>query len=253
MALFVLIEAKVSHPLAPLRLFRSRNLAISNLIAVLWAAAMFAWFFLSALYMQLVLGYGPMMVGLGFLPANLIMGAFSFSLSAKLVNRFGIQKPLAAGLALAAGGLFLFALAPADGTFWFNVLPSMLLLGVGAGMAFNPMLLASMSDVAPSESGLASGVVNTAFMMGGSLGLAVLASLAAGRTASLAAAGASMAEALTGGYHLGLRAGRPMRPGRRGAGRRRAAASARRRPPPRPIDGTAAATDWPAGWRSTAP
>ena len=173
----------------PLGLFRLRNVATANVVGVLWAAAMFAWFFLSALYLQLVLGYSPLQVGLAFLPANLIMGAFSIGLSAKLVLRFGIRLPLAVGLALAAAGLVLFARAPVDGNVSVDVLPAMILLGFGAGIAFNPVLLAAMSDVAPEESGLASGVVNTAFMMGGALGLAVLASLAASRTNTLEAAG----------------------------------------------------------------
>ena len=179
----------------------------ANGVGVLWAAAMFAWFFLSALYLQLVLGYSPLQVGLAFLPANLIMGAFSLGLSAKIVMRFGIRRPLATGLLLAGVGLALFVRAPVDGNFAVDVLPSMILLGIGAGMAFNPVLLAAMSDVAPEESGLASGVVNTAFMMGGALGLAVLASLAASRTASLRAAGGGRLEALTGGYHLAFLVG----------------------------------------------
>ncbi|WYX31010.1 MFS transporter [Achromobacter denitrificans] len=207
MALFLAIEARVAAPLMPLSLFRLRNVATANVVGVLWAAAMFAWFFVSALYMQLVLGYSPMEVGLAFLPANLIMAAFSLGLSAKLVMRFGIRAPLAVGLAMAALGLALFARAPVDGTFAADVLPGMLLLGLGAGVAFNPMLLAAMSDVEPSQSGLASGVVNTAFMMGGSLGLAVLASLAAMRSAGLTAAGASPAQALNGGYQVTFLAG----------------------------------------------
>jgi len=202
LALFLGIEARVRSPLMPLGLFRLRNLATANAVGVLWAAAMFAWFFLSALYLQLVLGYRPLQVGLAFLPANLIMGAFSLGLSAKLVMRFGFRPPLATGLLLAAVGLALFVRAPVDGSFVADVLPSMILLGFGAGMAFNPVLLAAMSDVAPEESGLASGVVNTSFMMGGALGLAVLASLAASRTDSLHAAGDAPLAALTGGYHL---------------------------------------------------
>ena len=182
LGLFLVIEARVPSPLMPLGLFRLRNVATANGVGILWAAAMFAWFFLSALYLQQVLGYSPLQVGLAFLPANLIMGAFSVGLSAKIVMRFGIRAPLAVGLLLAAVGLVLFARAPVDGSFVVDVLPSMLLLGVGAGMAFNPVLLAAMSDVEPSESGLASGVVNTSFMMGGALGLAILASLAASRT-----------------------------------------------------------------------
>jgi MFS family permease len=163
---------------------------------------MFAWFFLSALYLQLVLGYSPMEVGLAFLPANLIMGAFSLGLSAKLVMRFGIKPPLTAGMLLVAAGLALFARAPVDGSFAVDVLPAMILLGLGVGLGFNPVLLAAMSDVEQSEAGLASGVVNTAFMMGGALGLAVLASLAASRTDSLSAAGEPRLDALVGGYHL---------------------------------------------------
>ena len=207
LGVFLAIEARVSAPLVPLGLFRLRNLAISNVVGVLWAAAMFAWFFLSALYLQLVLGYSPLEVGLAFLPGNLIMGLLSLGLSAKLVMRFGIRPPLAVGLGLASLGLLLFARAPVDGSFVVDVLPSMILLGLGAGMAFNPVLLAAMSDVEPSDAGLASGVVNTAFMMGGALGLAVLASLAASRTETLAASGEGPLEALTGGYHAAFLAG----------------------------------------------
>jgi EmrB/QacA subfamily drug resistance transporter len=207
MALFLGIEARVSAPLMPLRLFRLRNLAIANVIGVLWAAAMFAWFFLSALYLQLVLGYSPLEVGLAFLPANVIMGVFSLGLSAKLVMRFGIRPPLATGLGLAAIGLLLFVRAPVDGSFVVDVLPSMILLGFGAGMAFNPVLLAAMGDVEPTEAGLASGVVNTAFMMGGALGLALLASIAASRTDSLRDSGHGALTALTGGYHLAFLVG----------------------------------------------
>ena len=187
----------------PLGLFRMRNIAIANVVGVLWAAAMFAWFFLSALYLQLVLGYSPLEVGLAFLPGNLVMGCSLLGLvSAKLVMRFGIRAPLGVGLALAAVGLLLFARAPVDGTFVVDVLPGMLLLGFGAGIAFNPVLLAAMSDVEPQDSGLASGVVNTAFMMGGALGLAVLASIADSRSGGLLADGESALSALTGGYHL---------------------------------------------------
>jgi EmrB/QacA subfamily drug resistance transporter len=207
LAVFLVLEARVHSPLVPLRLFRLRNIAVSNVVGILWAGSMFAWFFLSALYLQLVLGYSPLEVGLAFLPGNLVMGAVSIWLSAMLVMRFGIRLPLAVGLLFAAIGLLLFARAPVDGNFVVDVLPSMILLGLGAGMAFNPVLLAAMSDVEPSEAGLASGVVNTAFMMGGALGLAVLASLAASRTDTLLAAGDSQAAALTGGYHVAFLVG----------------------------------------------
>jgi EmrB/QacA subfamily drug resistance transporter len=200
-AVFLAIESMVHSPLMPLGLFRKRNLATANIVGVLWAGAMFAWFFLSALYLQLVLGYSPLQVGLAFLPANLIMGAFSLGISAKLVMRFGIKLPLVAGLLLASVGLALFARAPVGGHFATDVLPSMLLLGFGAGIAFNPVLLAAMGDVDPHDSGLASGIVNTSFMMGGALGLAILASVAASRTSHLLAAGQGQLAALDGGYH----------------------------------------------------
>ncbi len=201
LALFLWIESRVYTPLMPLGLFRLRRVATANVISVLFAAALFAWFFLSALYLQLVLGYSPLLVGLAFLPANLIMAAFSIGLSARLVMRFGIRIPLTLGMLLVTAGLVLFARAPVHGNFFSDVLPSMILLGFGGGMTFNPVLLAAMSDVSPSESGLASGVVNTAFMMGGALGLAILASLAASRTGNLLAFGDNRLAALNGGYH----------------------------------------------------
>jgi EmrB/QacA subfamily drug resistance transporter len=207
LATFLAIESRIASPLMPLTLFRLRNVATANIVGILWSAAMFALFFLSALYLQLVLGYSPLRVGLAFLPANLIMGAFSLGLSAKLVMRFGVKPPLAAGLGLAAAGLLLFARAPVGGSFALDVLPGMVLLGFGAGMAFNPLLLAAMSEVEPTESGLASGVVNTAFMMGGALGLAVLASVAASRTDGLLARGDGRLDALAGGYHLAFLVG----------------------------------------------
>jgi predicted MFS family arabinose efflux permease len=202
LAIFVAVESRVSAPLVPLGLFRLRNLATANVVGVLWAAAMFASFFLSALYLQLVLGYSPLKVGLAFLPTNLVMGALSLGFSAKIVMRYGIKRPLAVGLSLAAAALLLFARAPVDGSFIVDLLPGMILLGIGAGIAFNPVLLAAMSDVRPEESGLASGVVNTAFMMGGALGLAVLASVAASRTDALTASGHGELSALLGGYHV---------------------------------------------------
>lgn len=204
---FLIIEARVQVPLMPLRMFRLRNVTVANMVGMLWAAAMFAWFFLSALYMQLVLGYSPLQVGLAFLPANLIMAAFSLGISAKLVMRFGIKKPLAYGLLLAAVGLLLFARAPTDGRFIVDIFPGMILLGLGAGIAFNPVLLAAMSDVAPTESGLASGIVNTSFMMGGALGLAILASLAASHTESLLVAGHPQLAALNSGYQVAFLVG----------------------------------------------
>ncbi|MGN6472105.1 MAG: DHA2 family efflux MFS transporter permease subunit [Mycobacteriales bacterium] len=201
-AAFLVIETRTAVPLMRLSLFRSGNVSAANVIGVLWAAAMFAWFFLSALYLQLVLGYSSLAVGLAFLPGDLIMMACSVSISAKLVTQFGFRRPMAGGLLVATAGLVLFARAPLHGSFALDVLPNMLLLGLSAGIAFNPVLLAAMSDVAPEESGIASGIVNTAFMMGGALGLAVLASVAASKSG-----GRTDPAALLSGYHLSFALG----------------------------------------------
>jgi len=206
-AAFVAWESRVPAPLMPLSIFRHRNLSVANIVGVLWAASMFALFFLSALYLQLVLHYSPLQVGLAFLPGNLIMMAFSLGLSAKLVMRFGFRTPLAFGLSVAALALLWFARAPVHGSFVVDILPSMVLIGIGGGLAFNPVLMAAMSDVEPKDAGLASGITNTAFMMGGAVGLAVLASAAAAHTRSLVASGHSAAAALTGGYHLAFLVG----------------------------------------------
>jgi EmrB/QacA subfamily drug resistance transporter len=200
-ALFVLIESRSREPLMPLRIVRMRNVATADVVATLMAGGMFAAFFTSALYLQLVLGYSPLEVGLAYLPLTLISGAVSILLSHRLVMRYGVKPPMSVGLALMAAGLFLFARVPADGTY-FDVLPAMVVLGLGNGIVLNPLLIGAMSDVAPSESGLASGLVNTAFMMGGALGLAVFASLGDWRTRALLADGQSTVDALTGGYHL---------------------------------------------------
>jgi EmrB/QacA subfamily drug resistance transporter len=197
LAAFIGWERRNSEPLMPLRLFKHRNLAVANTAGVLWAAAMFAWFFMTALYLQLVLGYSPLKVGLAFLPGNLIMGALSIGISAKLVTNYGYRRPLVVGLLAAGVGLALLARTPVHGQFLPDVLPSMILLGFGAGIAFNPVLLAAMGDVEPQEAGLASGLVNTSFMMGGALGLAVLASISASRAAHLGGTDAG----LTSGYH----------------------------------------------------
>lgn len=201
-ATFIFIERKAVEPLVPLTIFRMGNIAKSCLVGILWSAAMFSWFFLSALYLQIILGYDPFWVGISFLPGNLIMAAFSLGLSALVVMKYGAKRPLGIGMLLVALGLLTFGAAPQDGTFLLNVLPGMLLLGFGAGLAFNPVLMLATDGIPQEESGLASGVLNTAFMMGGSLGLAVLASLAAWRSETLIGAGSDRLFALLEGYHL---------------------------------------------------
>jgi EmrB/QacA subfamily drug resistance transporter len=201
LAIFLTVEARVQSPLMPLGLYRLRNISVANVVGVLMAGAMFGWFFLMALYLQRVLGYSPLEVGLAFLPATLVMGTGSIAVSDRLVMRFGVKPPLAVGLTFFALGLLLFARAPVDGSFVVDVLPGMIVMGLGGGITFNPLLLAAMGDVEPRDAGLASGIVNTAFMMGGALGLAVLVSVADSRTSSLRDAGDGPLVALTGGYH----------------------------------------------------
>jgi len=200
LAAFIVIEKRVAEPLVPFSVFCHRNVSVANTVGTLMAAGMFAYFFFSALYLQQVLGYTPLEVGLAYLPSTVVWGASSLY-SDKFVMRFGIKKPLGVGLGLMALGLLLFARVPVDGNVFIDVIPATLAIGLGGGIAFNPLLLAAMGDVKPEESGLASGIVNTAFMMGGALGLAILASLADFRTDSLLESGESTASALTGGFH----------------------------------------------------
>jgi EmrB/QacA subfamily drug resistance transporter len=202
LALFLVIEARVASPLMPLGLFRNRNVSTANVVGVLMAAGMFSYFFFSALYLQLVLEYTPLEVGLAYLPGTVIWGASSLLLSERLVMRFGIKPPLLTGLALMTLALILLARTPVDGNWAIDILPATIALGIGAGIAFNPILLAAMSGVTPDQAGLASGVVNTAFMMGGAVGLAVLASLADSRRLSLVTSGHEALAALNGGYHV---------------------------------------------------
>jgi EmrB/QacA subfamily drug resistance transporter len=197
---FLVVEARIAAPLVPLAVFRNRNVSTSNVIGGLMAAGLFAYFFFSALYMQQVLDYSPLEVGLAYLPGTILWGASSLY-SDNLVMRFGIKPPLLAGLGLMIVSLLLFARVPVDGSWAIDILPATLAVSLGAGIAFNPILLAAMGGVGPEQAGLASGVVNTSFMMGGALGLAVLAALADSRTSSLTDSGTDRVAALNGGYH----------------------------------------------------
>jgi len=207
LAAFLVIEARISSPLMPLGLFRNRNVSTANVLGMLMAAGLFAYFFFSALYLQLVLEYSPLEVGLAYLPGTVVWGASSLLLSDRLVMRFGIKTPLLAGLALMTISLVLLARTPVEGNWLIDILPATVAVGIGAGIAFNPILLAAMSGVAPEQAGLASGVVNTAFMMGGAVGLAILASLADARTGDLLTSGLDTAGALNGGYHVAFLVG----------------------------------------------
>jgi EmrB/QacA subfamily drug resistance transporter len=198
---FLVLESRIGAPLMPLGIFRNRNVSTANAMGALMSAGLLALFFFSALYLQQTLGYTPLEVGLAYLPMTIVWGAASLFLSDRLVMRFGIKPPLVGGLALMIVACVLFARVPVDGNWAIDVLPATLFFALGAGVGFNPLLLAAMSGVAPTEAGLASGVVNTAFMMGGAVGLAVLASVSASRTESLLEGGDSNAVALLGGYH----------------------------------------------------
>ncbi len=204
LAAFIRRESRTANPLIPLRIFRSRNVAGGNMIQALMVAGMFGMFFIGALYMQQVLGYGALEVGLAFLPVALAIGILSLGFSARLITRFGARSTLIPGLALMVGGLLLFAQTPVDADYVSDLLPSMLALGVGAGLSFPSLMTLSMSGATKSDSGLASGLVNTTLQVGGALGLAVLATLSTTRTEDLEATGQSHAEALTSGLHLVL-------------------------------------------------
>ena len=207
LASFVARQLAAANPLLPLRVLRSRNVSGANLVQVLMVAGLFGMFFLGALYLQRVLGYDAVQIGLAFLPVSVGIGALSLGFSARLNTRFGPRAVLVPGLGLIVAGLALLARAPVDATYVIDVLPSMVLLGVGAGLSFPATMTLAMSGATASDSGLASGLVNTTQQVGGALGLAVLATLATSRTDTLEAGGQDSAAALTGGYHLAFAVG----------------------------------------------
>jgi EmrB/QacA subfamily drug resistance transporter len=199
---FVLRQARIANPLMPLRIFRSRNVSGANALQMLLVAGMFSMFFLGALYLQQILGYDPLQVGLAFLPATLVMGTLSLGFSEKLIMRFGPRSMLIPGMVLVGIALLLFARTPVDGSYLADVLPPMLLIGVGIGISFPALMTVAMSGATPSDAGLASGVVNTSAQVGGAIGLAVLATLATERTNTLLDSGTAHASALNSGFHL---------------------------------------------------
>ena len=202
LAAFVAREATARTPLIPLRFLRSRNVAGSNLIQALGAAGMFGIFFVGSLYMERVLDYSALEIGLAFLPVTIAMGTLSVRYSEPLITRFGARRTMVPGIVLVLAGLVLFTQAPVDGDYVSDVLPTMILLGVGAGLFFPALMGIAMSSATPSDAGLASGLVNTTAQVGGALGLAVLATLSSGRSDALLERGESTAAALTGGYQL---------------------------------------------------
>jgi len=199
---FIAREATAKTPLVPLRIFRNRNVSGANAIQALFVAGMFGMFFLGSLYLERVLGYDPLEIGLAFLPVALAIGILSVGASERLVMRFGAKPVLLAGQLLIVAGLVLFAIAPVHSSYVSNLLAPMLLLGIGAGLSFPSLMGLAMSSATAQDSGLASGLVNTSLQVGGALGLAVLATLSATRTDNLLAGGTSPDVALTSGFHL---------------------------------------------------
>jgi EmrB/QacA subfamily drug resistance transporter len=199
---FVARQARIANPLMPLRLFRSRNVAGANLVQGLVVVGMFGMFFLGALYLQRVLGYEPLQVGLAFLPSTIVMGALSMGFSHRITTRFGAKRTLIPSLLFLGAGMLLFARTPVAGSYVADVMPAMILVGIGAGLAFPALMTLAMSGATPSDSGLASGLVNTSAQVGGAVGLAVLATLATERTKALAADGETAMAALNAGFHL---------------------------------------------------
>lgn len=202
LAAFVAREATAKTPLVPLRIFKSRNVSGANAIQALLVAGMFGMFFLGSLYMEQVLGYDALEIGLAFLPATVVMGTLSLRFSAPLITRFGARNVLIPGMGFVAAALVLFAQAPVDGDYITDILPVMILLAMGIGVSFPALMALAMSGATPEDAGLASGLVNTTAQVGGALGLAVLATVSATRTDTLLADGESNASALTGGFHL---------------------------------------------------
>jgi EmrB/QacA subfamily drug resistance transporter len=199
---FVARQFRAANPLLPMRIFKSRNVSGANLIQIMMVAGMFGMFFLGTLYMQKVLGYDALEVGLGFMPTALAIGGLSVGLSARLITRFGPRPVLVVGLVLILAGLVLFTRLPVDGQYFADLLAPVLLVGIGAGLSFPTLMTLAMSGATPSDAGLASGLVNTTAQVGGALGLAVLATLSTSRTATELAGGTPAPNALTSGFHL---------------------------------------------------
>src|SRR5256885_3578975 len=199
---FVVRQATARNPLLPLRLFLSRDLSASNVIQAIGGVAMFGFFFMGSLDMQPVLGYGPLEIGLAFLPVSVGMGALSIGVTARLIMRFGARTVLLAGLGLISIALVLAARGPVSADYLRDLFPVLALLGIGGGLAFPSLGVVAMAGTTPSDAGLASGLLNTTGQVGAALGLAVLATVSTSRTGELIAQGQSPVAALSGGYHI---------------------------------------------------
>jgi EmrB/QacA subfamily drug resistance transporter len=202
-AAFVIRESRTANPLIPLRIFKVREVAAANAIQGLLVAGMFGTFFMGSLYLQRILGYTPLQIGLAFLPLTVVMGTVSVRYTERLIMRFGPRRTLVPGMALVLIGLLLFARTPVDGNYLRDLLPIMPLIGLGFAISGPSLVTLAMSGADPRDAGLASGLINTTVQVGGALGLAVIATLAAERSDTLRSTGKSAASALNSGYHLG--------------------------------------------------
>jgi EmrB/QacA subfamily drug resistance transporter len=199
---FVLRQMRARNPILPLRIFSSRKVAGANVVQALMNTAFIGFFFLGSLDLERVLGYGPMAIGLAFLPVAVVMAVFSIRFSAQLIDRFGAGAMLAAGQLTALAALLYVGLGPMHANYLLHLLAPMVLFGIGGGLAFPSLAMIAMADVAPAEAGLASGLLNTTGQVGGAFGLAVLATVAGSRTADMIRSGIDGATALAAGYHL---------------------------------------------------
>jgi EmrB/QacA subfamily drug resistance transporter len=199
---FVVRQARVANPLVPLRVFASRTVSVANLMFGLVVAGVFGMFFVGALYLQRVLQYDAIEVGLAFLPVAIGIAALALGLAAKLIMRLGAKPTLISGLVLVVTGLLLFRRAPANADYLTDILPAMVAIGVGAGLVFPSVVSLAMSAATPQDSGLASGLVNTTRQVGGVIGTAVLATLATAHSDALLSHGTARSIALLGGYRL---------------------------------------------------
>ncbi|MGA7705633.1 MAG: MFS transporter [Solirubrobacteraceae bacterium] len=199
---FFVLESRIANPIMPLRILRQRMLMGSSLVRGLLITGMFSAFFLGALYLEKVLGYDAIDTGLAFLPLTFSIAVMSMGVAARAVQRFGALQTLMAGLAGIAVGLVLLALQGLHASYFPGLFLAFLTLGLGAGASFLPLLTMGMSDSAPQDAGLASGIINVSVQLFGAIGLATLGTIATDHTKTLSAGGDSLASALTGGYHL---------------------------------------------------
>ena len=203
-------ERLARHPLLPLSVFGDRRVWSANLVQFLLVGALFAFQFLLALYLQLVLGFGAAATGLAFLPITVVIGIFSLLLTPRAIIRWGGRRVLVAGVGLVAIGLLLLSRIPVDGSYPIDILPATVVMGAGGGLTLPAIATLGMSTASAEDSGLLSGLLNTTQQLGGALGLAVLSSLAAARTGATLVAGADNLTALTAGYRLALQIGAAM-------------------------------------------